>query len=195
MARPGLEVIRKKELIHATISVIYETGLAEPTLAAISARAGLSSGGMINHYFKNKQDLMESTMRELAGSFLGEVAFNVSSAKTPIDKINAVIDANFASSQCTPEAVTAWLWFWARIPTNTAYADIESATENHVINELKRALEDIVSEHEVDDLAEGIMAIMYGLWLRFAFDSKKINVEVARRITKDLTHSRLRTYI
>ena len=38
------------------------------------------------------------------------------------------------------------------------------------------------------------MAIMYGLWLRFALDSKKINVEVAIRITKDLTHSRLRAY-
>lgn len=168
--------------------------MAEPTLAAISARAGLSSGGMINHHFKNKQDLIECTMHELTPSFLGEVTFNVSYAKTPIDKINAVIDANFASSKFTPEAVTLWLWFWAEIPTDTGYADIESTTENHVISELKRALKDVVSEHEVDYFTESIIAIMYGLWLIFAFNSKKINFEVARRITKELTHSRLRTY-
>jgi len=136
-----MESIRRKELIKATTAVMHESGLSEPTLAAICARAGLSSSSIVNHYFKSKQELLECTMHELAAGFLGEISLRVSAAKSPIDKVRAVIDANFAPSQCTPEAVSAWLWFWGRVPTNEAFAAIELAADTHIIGELKRALQ------------------------------------------------------
>ncbi|SRR5258706_4547583 len=194
MPKLGMELIRKRELIRATTSVMHESGLAEPTLAAICARAGLSSSSIVNHYFKSKQDLLECTMRDLAAGFLGEIALRVSTAKSAIDKVRAVIDANFAPSQCTPEAVSAWLWFWGRVPTNEAFAEIERAIDDHVVGELKRALPDIVPQRDVDDVAEGIMALMYGFWLRFALDQKKLNIETACRITQDAVVSKLAAY-
>jgi TetR/AcrR family transcriptional repressor of bet genes len=194
MPKLGMELIRRKELIKATMSVMHESGLVEPTLAAICTRAGLSSSSIINHYFKSKQDLLACTMHELAADFLGEVSLRVSTAKSAIDKVRAVIDANFAPSQCTPEAVSAWLWYWSRVPTNEAFAKIEQATESHVVGELKRALQDIVPKSDVDDVAEGVMALMYGFWLRFALDPKKIDVETARRVTHDAVVSKLIVY-
>jgi len=193
MPKLGVGPIRRKELIAATIAIIHESSLNEPTLAAISARAGLSTS-IVNHYFKTKQKLLEETFRELAGVFIGEFALSIASAKTPIDKINVIIDANFAPSQCTPEVVSAWLWFWARVPINDAFAEIEHTVDNHVVNEIKRALQPLMSEGDVEDFAEGIMAIMYGFWLRFAFDPKKLPVETACRITKDLVASRISEY-
>jgi len=191
MPKLGMESIRRKELIKATTSVMHESGLSEPTLAAICARAGLSSSSIVNHYFKSKQELLACTMHELAAGFLGEVSLRVGTAKSAIDRVRAIIDSTFAPSQCTPEAVSAWLWFWSRVPTNEAFAEIEQATETHVVGELKRALQDIVPMNDVDDVAEGVMALMYGFWLRFALDPKKIDVETARRITQNAVVSKL----
>ncbi|HWG68544.1 MAG TPA: transcriptional regulator BetI [Steroidobacteraceae bacterium] len=185
MARPAVDLIRRKELIRATMTAIHRAGLAEPTVAAICKYAGLSSVSIVNHYFKSKQDLLECTMRDLAGDFLGEVALRAGSAQSPTDRVFAVIDANFAPSQCTPEAVSSWLWFWSRTPSSTVFADIERATHRHIITELKRGLALLLPANEVDDAAEGLMALMYGMWLRFALNPKILDVEAARRITRD----------
>lgn len=192
MARPTVDLIRRKELIQATMTAIHRAGLAEPTLAAICEFAGLSSVSIVNHYFKNKQDLLECTMHELAGDFLGEVALRTGHTKTPIERVFAVIDANFAPSQCTPEAVTSWLWFWSRTPSSQVFADIEHATHHHIISELKRGLTELLPANEVKDAAESLMALMYGMWLRFALNPKILDVEAARRITRDNFLLRLR---
>lgn len=185
---------RKRGLMSATMAIIHETGLAEPTLSAICNRAGLSSSSIVSHYFKNRQELLEETMRDLANGFLGEVTMRVISAKTPMDKVDAIIDANFAPSQCTEEAISVWLWFWARVPTNKAFSAIEHSLETYIVNELKDSLKQLVPINEVERLAEGVMAITYGLWLRFALDQKKISIELAKEITKDLVHTKIHAY-
>lgn len=193
MPKLGAGPVRRKELIDATISIIHESGLSDPTLASISEKAGLSTS-IVNHYFKTKQKLLEATMRELASSFIGEVTLRTSGAASPLDRINGVIEGNFAASQCTPEAVSAWLWFWARVPVCKEFADIELAIDTHIENELRVAVKELVSPEDVEDVVEGIVAIMYGLWLRFAHDPKKVNLEVARRITKDMVACRVNDY-
>lgn len=191
MARLGKKTIRKKELMSATMSVIHETGLADPTLAAICERAGLSSSSIVSHYFKNKQELLKATMLDFVGGLLGEMALRVTAANTPLEKIYALIDANFAPSQCTPEAISVWMFFWGRVPINEDFAEIERTLEKYIINELKQALLEIVPKEQVDEFAEGIMAIIYGLWLRYALDPKRITIETAHKITVDLVHARI----
>ena len=53
MAPVKLRSSRRKELIDATITVLYEGGLQDTTLAAIGRRAGLSPA-LVNHYFDGK---------------------------------------------------------------------------------------------------------------------------------------------
>ncbi len=183
--------IRKKELINATMSIIHETGLADPTLAAISDRAGLSSSSIVSHYFKNKQELLKETMLDFVGGFLGEMVFRVAAGKSPLEKIYALIDANFAPSQCTPEAISVWMFFWGRVPVNEDFAEIERTLEKYMINELKQALIELVPNEQVDYFAESVIAIIYGLWLRFALDPKRITLETAHKITIDLVHARI----
>lgn len=193
MPKIGIGPIRRKQLIEATVSMIHESELGDPTLSEISAKAGLSTS-IVNHYFKSKKKLFEETMRELASGFIGEVTLRVSVVDTPMEKINAIIDANFAPSQCTPEAVSAWLWFWARVPVSDEFAKIEQVCDRHLQNELRSAVEQLVPIEVVEDVVEGIIAIMYGLWVRFAHDPKKINIVTAQRITKSLVVCRVNAY-
>lgn len=191
MPKLGMQHIRKKELIQATMSVIHETGLADPTLAAISDREGLSSSSIVIHYFKNKQELLKETMLVFVGGFLGEIALRITRAKSPLEKIYAIIDANFAPSQCTPEAISVWMFFWGRVPINKDFAEIDHTLEKYIINELEQALLELTHKEQVNDSAESIMAIMYGLWLRFALNPKRISLETAHKITINLVHARI----
>jgi BetI-type transcriptional repressor, C-terminal len=43
----------------------------------------------------------------------------------------------------------------------------------------------------VHDLAEGMLALMYGLWLRFALDPPGLDAARAIRITMDIVRARL----
>jgi TetR/AcrR family transcriptional repressor of bet genes len=193
MARPAVDHIRRKELVQATMTAIHRAGLAEPTLAAICKYAGLASVSMVNHYFESKQDLLETTLQELSTDFLQQVAQRTAAARSPTERVYAVIDANFSPSQCTPEAVSSWLWFWSRTPTNAVFARIEQKTYQHIITELKKGLKDLLPPMQVKDTAESLMALMYGLWLRFALNPTVLDVDAARRITRDTLELRLRT--
>lgn len=191
MPKVGVGPIRRKELTAATISVIHESALSDPTLAEISAKAGLSTS-IINHYFQSKDKLLEHAMRELASGFIGDVTLGISAAETPEDRINAVIDANFAPSQCTPEAVSAWLWFWARVRSSEEFSKIQHTCDDYIAKELTIAVKELVPAEDVDDVVEGIMATMYGLYLRYAHEPEKIDVKTAQRITKDLVFCRVK---
>ncbi|MCS5578526.1 MAG: TetR family transcriptional regulator, partial [Alteromonas macleodii] len=54
MPKVGMEPVRKKQLIEATLEVMAEVGYHGTTISLISKRAGLSSG-IISHYFGDKQ--------------------------------------------------------------------------------------------------------------------------------------------
>ena len=65
MPKLGMQPIRRRQLIDATIASIHEDGFANTTISGISRRAGLSSG-IVAHYFDDKAGLLEATMRKLA---------------------------------------------------------------------------------------------------------------------------------
>ncbi len=53
-----------RQLIDATLDAINEVGMHDATIAQIARRAGVSTG-IISHYFKDKNGLLEATMRDI----------------------------------------------------------------------------------------------------------------------------------
>ena len=64
MPKVGMQPIRRRQLIDATLSTINEVGINDATIAQIARRAGVSTG-IISHYFKDKNGLLEATMRDV----------------------------------------------------------------------------------------------------------------------------------
>src|SRR3546814_15193972 len=69
MPKVGMEDLRRRQLIAATITSIHEQGFANATISRISKNAGLS-GGIVAHYFDDKAGLLAATMRSLAQDLL-----------------------------------------------------------------------------------------------------------------------------
>ena len=52
MPKLGMQSIRRRQLIDATLEAINEVGMHDATIAQIARRAGVSTG-IISHYFRD----------------------------------------------------------------------------------------------------------------------------------------------
>ena len=119
MPKLGMEPIRKRQLIEATIASIHAHGLADTTMATIGRAAGLSPG-IIHHYFGGKDALLGATMRALLVELRGYVVTGLRAADGPRARIEAIIDASFADRQFQPRVIVTWLAFWGQAPHDGA---------------------------------------------------------------------------
>src|SRR3546814_14507219 len=107
MPKVGMEDLRRRQLIAATITSIHEQGFANATISRISKNAGLS-GGIVAPYFDDKAGLLAATLRSLAPDLLRETVKRLQAAETPEQRIAARILATFSDAPTDPEKVPAW---------------------------------------------------------------------------------------
>lgn len=190
MPKIGMEIVRRRQLINATIAAIHEEGLANATISQISRRAGLS-GGIVAHYFQDKAGLLEATMRSLAEDLRRGVVDHLSRAHGPEARVFAVIDANFAPEQFRPEVVTVWLSFWSHLPNAPRLARIHRIYERRMNSNLLHALKQLLPRAEAQHLTNGLAALIDGLWLRCALTGGAIQAEAARDTARDYVVTQL----
>lgn len=167
MPKVGMEELRRGQLIEATIASIHEDGLAATTLQRIGRRAGLSPG-LVAHYFADKTGLIEATMLRIANDLHAATVEKLDTAQTPLERLEAIVEANLSPIQLRPELTTAWLAFWALVPQSPRLARIQRINEARLESNLTHALKGLVPKKEAADLAAGLSALIDGLWLRAA---------------------------
>lgn len=183
MPKVGMQPIRRRQLIEATLASIHEHGLTDTTVSRIGAAAGLSPG-IIHHYFGGKDDLLFEALRQLLGELRREIVDRLASA-TGVRRVHAIIDANFASSQFAPKAVTAWLAFWAEAPHSPRLARLQRIHSRRLLSNLVHALQQTIPRAEARMTALGLAAMIDGLWLQCALARGHLTPETARQVCCD----------
>ena len=89
MARVEREDVRRNQLIEATIDTMAEVGFAATTLALIGQRAGISTG-LVGHYFRDKDGLLEASLRWLTARLAHATAARLAAADSPRARLQAV---------------------------------------------------------------------------------------------------------
>ncbi|WP_105539091.1 transcriptional regulator BetI, partial [Cronobacter turicensis] len=100
MPKVGMQPIRRRQLIDATLSTINDVGINDATIAQIARRAGVSAG-IISHYFKDKNGLLEATMRDITRQLRDAVAARLrplAQASTEA-RLLAIVEGNFDDTQ------------------------------------------------------------------------------------------------
>ena len=189
MPKLGMEEIRRRQLIEATIASIHEVGFAESSLSRISAKAGVSTG-ILHHYFEDKAELLESTLRSLGTKLRLGVVRKLRAARTPVERLLAVIDGNIGTEQFTPEGVSAWLAFWAQVPTSPRLARIQNVIISRLRDNLVHALK-VMGRKDAEEIARVTEALIDGLWLRAALSADGPDSARARRLVLDYLNARL----
>ena len=179
-----MEPMRRRQLIEATIGAIHHDGFQNATIARISKRAGLSVG-LVNHYFDGKSDLFEETMQTLVDQTLADVEAGIAAGTTPLDRLMGFVEGHFAPGQRSPEAISAWLSFYLQVGENAGFGRIQQAFDARLLELLAPILADLVPAARREGIAQTLIALAYGLWLRHAYDPGHFDLDVIRAIARD----------
>ena len=166
MPKLGMEPIRRSALVEATISEIGERGTLDVTVSQIAKRAGMSSG-LAHHYFGSKEQMFAAAMRHILTLYGAEVRGAMAMAKSPRERIEAIIRASFGVAQFRPEMVSAWLNFYVQAQKSQAARRLLHIYQRRVRSNLHHAFRQIAGA-EALTLTRGLAAMIDGLYIRQA---------------------------
>ena len=194
MPKVGMEEIRRRQLIEATIASIHAIGFSESSVSRIAAKAGVSAG-IVHHYFEDKGELLEATLRQLGANLSTSVIWRLRAARSNAHRLMAVVDGNLGPELFTPEAVSAWLAFWSQVPTHPRLARIQTIIIRRLHSNLAHALRPFLREPEVQTVAQDLACLIDGIWLRAALSQSAPDGADARRAAVDFITHRLKIKI
>ncbi|MDA9008720.1 TetR family transcriptional regulator C-terminal domain-containing protein [Alphaproteobacteria bacterium] len=183
-------------LIEATIQSIVEIGLPETTVTSIMQRAGLSRG-MLHLHFGSKDELLEATAAFFAEDYYEKQEdFLKSAGRDPIDRLKAMIDADFSEELLNQ--TTAIVWYALRSVAHTNEAIRQHATTRD--QRLLEAYSEIFEKLNVNkdgkklraiDLAYGLVAMTEGMWMDYFLFPANFNRKKAKEIVLTFVTSQI----
>ncbi|WP_421692710.1 transcriptional regulator BetI [Aestuariivirga sp.] len=184
MPKLGMGPIRRRQLVEAAVAVIHEQGFAQATVARIARHAGVSAG-MVHHYFEDKDELLFATMRHLLADLRADAVARLALAESPRQRICAIIDSCFGDRQFDERVFSAWLALYGNARHSARLMNILSVYHRRLKSSLLHDLRRLLPEAEAPRLADGIAAMIDGLWLRYALTGKPADPETPRALTRD----------
>jgi transcriptional repressor BetI len=163
--KTSIEKIRRRDLVKAAYQTFLEFGLSGTTVARIGERAGMSHG-IVNYYFKSKDHLLSAVIRYAFQLILRDSILLLREAKTPRKRISAVIAGNFPAELFNMETASAWISFFAEVPTNSEFARLQGTFYRRLRSNLVYHLKQLTSPSHAERIALGISVWIDGLWLR-----------------------------
>jgi TetR/AcrR family transcriptional repressor of bet genes len=190
MPKIGMEPLRRRALIDATISAIGERGSLDVTMSEIAGRAGVSSA-LAHHYFGAKDELLQATMRHLLAELNADMRQALAAARTPRERVSAAIAVNFSDKQFQPETIAAWLAFYVEAQKSVALRRLLRIYARRLHSNLMSGLARLVPSADADQAAEAIAALIDGLYIRRALKDGTPNAVSAIAIVEDYLETKL----
>lgn len=184
----AVKEIRRKQLIDATIRAIGRYGYTSTTLTHVAGEAGLSPG-IVNFYFKSKDQLLLATLEQIAEEYSAFWQAAMSKGKVaPAAGLEAMIEADFHASVCNPEKISIWYAFWAEAGNNPAYQGLVQRLETDYTVQTIELCNRIITEggYGIDarTVAVGLNAMIDGLWFDCLMEPKSFNRNDAKRVCR-----------
>ena len=192
MPKVGMEPIRKAALVKATIVEIGRVGSLDVTVSQIAKRAGMSSA-LAHHYFGSKEEIFLAAMRHILSLYGAEVRGALVVASTPRDRLRAIILANFSPGNFRREVIGAWLNFWVLAQTSPQARRLLKIYQGRLRSNLLSALRPIAGTSALD-LAEGLGAVIDGVYLREALKSGAPDGKAAAEVALNYLNAQLKGF-
>ncbi len=178
--RSNIKHLRREQLIEATISCISRKGFARTTLAHVAKEAGLSQG-IVSFYFKSKEGLLLETFAHLAAEY--EAVWKDAVKRTdadPVAALDAIIEIDLGPEVCNRRKVSVWTAFWAESLGRPKYRKLCQelvAAYKDQTREMCRQIADNggYENVHVDNVSQGLNAMIDGYWVNLVIDPKSFN--------------------
>lgn len=186
MPKVGMQPIRRSQLISATLEAVDQVGMGDASIAYIARLAGVSNG-IISHYFRDKNGLLEATMRHLMQVLGQGVRRRRAALKDPGPRahLRAIIEGNFDASQVSGPAMKTWLAFWASSMHQPSLQRLQRINDHRLYSNLCGQFRRALPLTDARAAARGLAALVDGLWLRGALSGQAFDTAQALRIAYD----------
>lgn len=184
MPKVGMEPVRRKALVDAAMRVIGDHGSLTVTMSEIAKQAGVSPA-LAHHYFGSKEQLLIETVRVHLQRLRDSVVTALQAAKTPREKLSAVIRVSFQADQFAPETIAAWLAFYAEAQRSEETRRFLVIYARRLHSNLVANLKALCPAGDAGRIAEGAAAMIDGLYIRQGLRSAPISTEASIALTED----------
>ena len=186
MPKVGMQPIRRSQLIAATLEAVDQVGMGDASIAYIARLAGVSNG-IISHYFRDKNGLLEATMRHLMLALSKAVRDRRAALADdgPRAQLRAIIDGNFDASQVSGPAMKTWLAFWAASMHHPSLRRLQRVNDHRLYSNLCGQFRRTLPQAQARAAARGLAALIDGLWLRSALSGEGFDTRQAMQIAYD----------
>ncbi len=192
MPKVGMEPIRKAALIKATIVEIGRVGSLDVTVSQIAKRAGMSSA-LAHHYFGSKEDMFLAAMRHILSLYGAEVRGALAMAQGHDGRLRAVVTANFSAANFRREVIGAWLNFWVLAQTVPQARRLLRVYQGRLRSNLLSSLRPLAGSR-AEELAEGLGAVIDGVYLREALKSGAPDGKAAAKIAINYMNAHMKGF-
>ncbi|HEX2916441.1 MAG TPA: TetR family transcriptional regulator C-terminal domain-containing protein [Chloroflexia bacterium] len=184
MPKLGMEPIRRAAVIKAAQECIAEEGFENTTMMGIARRANCSTG-TVNHYFKNKEDVLVSAMRAASWAVGQRMRQVMQETTNPWRRLDRIIALSLPDS---PEDRREWyisLTFWVKAINNGNLRKLNEQRYGSWYRLLKEIVEDGIQQgsfRSIDpELATlSLIGIIDGLGLHASLGNVNVTPEKMR---------------
>jgi AcrR family transcriptional regulator len=143
--------LRKRQITRAAYEIIAEKGYYNFTMMDIAQRAGVSSG-LIHHYFKDKENMLVTLLREMQHVIRSTTEKAIESEEDPRRKLEALIDSAFNLVESDREYLFVIFDFLTQIKLNERM--------QRILSKLYRGYREIWEQLLNDGIKKGVFREM-----------------------------------
>jgi AcrR family transcriptional regulator len=168
--RRASPLVRRADLVAATVSCLARLGARGTTGREICRQAGVSHG-LLRHYFRNPDNLLLETYEQLCEDMLAQLeAAALPYAADPWDALHRYFIAVFSDDWAGPEIIGAWMVFWQQARSRSDFAAVSDSFNMRQRALLERLVAQLPGRERALPLADGIAllsAALDGLWIEY----------------------------
>lgn len=150
---------------HAAFEAVVRFSLRGTALERVGEIAGVSKGVVV-HYFKDKNSLLEAVFRR-SNSMLNNSLVELNRpTHSPYERLWAIVYANFADTIFNKQVCQAWVYLSAEVPHHQMCQRVQAACNSRVSSNLRHELKHFIDAENAGKLAHTLGVIIEGIWVR-----------------------------
>ncbi len=177
-----IEEVRRRQIVDTAIETIAQRGFAHTTLNDIAKQAGVSTG-VITYHFKNKDDLIEQSIKKLLEAPNDFVVTRVDKQSSHRDRLRAYITANIEFMREHRSHSVALIYSFGSIGSEQERHRImarQHAKIRKYLTKILKAGQDTgqFRDFHAETVAQILFAALEGVMLQWVLDEQAIDLTV-----------------
>ncbi|MBX9665654.1 TetR family transcriptional regulator C-terminal domain-containing protein [Novosphingobium sp.] len=169
-------LVRRADLVAATLSCLARLGAKGTTGREICRQAGVSHG-LLRHYFRNPDNLLLETYEQLCEDMLAQLeAAALPYADDPREALHRYFVAVFSDDWAGPDIIGAWMVFWQQARSRADFAVVSDSFNLRQRALLERLVAVLPARADALPMADAIAllsAVLDGLWIEYYLSDER----------------------